>query len=99
MGELIRNCGRRSSHNSHSNPVAMVQRGDAWEVPQATQTIAAIAQTANVPFNEARTAFLDYLPTHLGDVMDRVVFPPEDAVRSDHDNREQFGDEPWPVRL
>jgi hypothetical protein len=96
MGELICNCGRRSGHG---NPVALVQREGAWEVPQATNTIAGIAQTANVPFNDARTAFLDYLRTQLGDVMERVVFPPEDAVRSDRDNHDEFGDQPWPVRL
>jgi hypothetical protein len=92
MGELIRNCGRRSN----GNPVAPVQREGAWEVPQASQTIASIAQTANVPFNDARTAFLDYPRAQLGDVMDRVVFPPENAVRPD---RDEFGEEQWPVRL
>jgi hypothetical protein len=81
------------------NPVALVQHEGAWEVPQAAQTIAAIAQAANVPFNDARAAFLAYLRAQLGDVMDRAVFPPENAVRPERDTRDEFGDEPWPVQL
>jgi hypothetical protein len=31
--------------------------------------------------------------------MDRVVFPPDDAVRPEDDATDQFGHDPYPVQL
>ncbi len=81
-------------------PVCLAHRsGGGWEVPGAIEKIKAIASHANVPFNDARQALLDYLKAELGDVMDRVVFPPEDTVRPEHDTVDDYGDEPYPIRL
>ena len=87
-----------SGYGRHA--VAVAQRdGGGWEVPGAIEKIKAIAAHANVPFNDARQALFDYLKAELGDVMDRVVFPPQDAVRPEHDSTDQSGHDPYPVHL
>jgi hypothetical protein len=96
MASLMR---RYSSHVHQGNPVAPVQRAGAWEAPEASSTITEIARAAQVSFNDARNAFLAYLRAQLGDVTDRVVFPPEHAVQPEHGKDDEIDDEPWPIRL
>src|SRR5206468_3574167 len=66
-----------AGYGRHAVTVAQRDSG-GWEVPGAIEKIKAIATHANVPFNDARQALFDYLKAELGDVMDRVVFPPQD---------------------
>ncbi len=87
-----------SGYGRHA--VALAQRdGGGWEVPGAIEKIKTIAAHANVPFNDARQALFDYLKAELGEVMDRVVFPPKNAVRPEHDSTDQSGHDPYPVEL
>jgi len=82
-----------------TNPASLVRRGGSWTVPDAAEAIRLIAHDANVPFNDARRAFLDLLTAELGPVMDRVVFPPEDAVRPLADDTDRYGEQAYPVDL
>lgn len=52
-------------------------------IPELTRTIESIASRASVPFNDARQALWDYLKQQLGEVMDRVTFPPVNAITTD----------------
>jgi len=67
------------------NVFALVRQGGAWVIPQVAHTISTIASTASVPYNDARQGLWDYLKQQLGDVMDRVTFPPVNAVTDDSD--------------
>lgn len=88
-----------SARHGASHPVSLVRRGGGWEVPRAIESIRTIAKEANVAFNDARAAFLTFLRHELGDIMDRVTFPPQDAVRPETDTLDEYGDEPYPVNL
>jgi hypothetical protein len=74
--------------------VGLICRAGGWEVNEATMAIRTIAEDANVSFNEARSAYLVFLRAELGDVVDRITFPPENAARTTDD-----GDAPYPVHL
>lgn len=75
--------------------VGLVCRDGVWEVKEATMAIRTIAEDAKVSFNEARTAYLAFLRAELGDIVDRMTFPPENAARTTDEN----GDAPYPVEL
>lgn len=85
-------------HGTRS-PISLVRQGGGWEVLRAIDSIRTIADEANVPFNDARAAFLAFLRRELGEVMDRVTFPPDDAVRPDVDSGDHDGHEAYPVNL
>lgn len=74
------------AHHRDGAPVSLVHNAaGGWDLPHATHTIRAIAAEADVDFNAARAVLLAHLTAELGAVMDRVAFPPEDAVRPDDD--------------
>ena len=75
--------------------VGLICRGGGWEVNDATSVIHAIAEDAGVSFNEARAAYLAFLRAELGDVVNRMTFPPENAARTADAN----GPAPYPVDL
>jgi hypothetical protein len=75
--------------------VGVVCRAGVWEVNEATMAIRTIAEDAKVSFNEARTAYLAFLRAELGDIVDRMTFPPENAART----LDEADDAPYPVEL
>lgn len=75
--------------------IGLVCRDGVWEVKEATMAIRTIAEDAKVSFNDARTAYLAFLRAELGDIVDRMTFPPENAART----TDEDGDAPYPVEL
>jgi hypothetical protein len=89
-----------SNQPGASNSLRLARSRDgSWTVPHAVELIRAIAKDANVPFNDARIALLNHLRAELGDVIDRVVFPPEDAVRPADDTTDEHGEDAYPVDI
>jgi len=91
-----------AQHSMYHQPrLALIYHGGCWTVPEATVTIASIAEAARVPFDDARQALLDYLRGELGDVMDRVVFPLAHTAASETGPTDtgDIGDEAYPVEL
>jgi hypothetical protein len=85
--------------SSQSHRGVRVERGPDgdWRIPDAVNGISAIAEEAKVSFADAHAAFLALLRHELGDVMDRVTFPPATAVTPA--SPEQSDDDPYPVDL
>jgi hypothetical protein len=76
---------RAAIKNTHDDRFTLTRRQGAWMIPNLTQIIQAIAEQASVSFNDARQGVWDFLKAQLGDVMDRVIFPPVNAVTDDSD--------------
>ena len=96
LNRLVEDAAR---YHGTRSPISLVRQGGGWEVLRAIDSIRTIADEANVAFNDARAALLAFLRRELGEVMDQVTFPPDDAVRPDVDSRDHDGHEAYPVNL
>jgi hypothetical protein len=96
LNRLVEDAAR---YHGTRSPISLVRQGGGWEVLRAIDSIRTIADEANVPFNDARVALLAFLRRELGEVRDRVTFPPDDAVRPDVDSHDHVGHEAYSVNL